>query len=343
MSPATPDAPERATVDIVMPAYNGAVVLERTLPAILSAARGRRVIVVDPGSTDDTAARAEALGAEVIRLGHRAGPAEARNRGVEAAEASVVLFIDADCVAHDDVVDIVERAFTDHPDLVTLTGSYDDAPPEQNFFSQYMNLRHHHTHQRARQEPATFWAGCGAVRVSAFREVGGYDAERFARPMIEDIELGTRLAPLGRMRLDPDLNVTHLKRWTARSVVTTDIFCRAVPWTRLIVGSGDLPDDLNTKLSARLAALVAPLALIATAGAPLLLRHWPLGVIATLVPIAVAFLLSFDLTVFFARRRGLIFALGAFYFHQVHLIYSAATFVIVALAHRFARKKAVNA
>jgi len=137
------------SVAIVMPAYNA----ERFLPVTLPAA-GPGVLVVDPGSDDGTAALAESLGAKVLRLGRRAGPAEARNEGVRASSADVILFVDADCAAHADVLARVRSAFAGEPGLVSLTGSYDDAPPERNFASLYMNLRHHFVHQRARREIA---------------------------------------------------------------------------------------------------------------------------------------------------------------------------------------------
>ena len=54
-------------------------------------------------------------------------------------------------------------------------------------------------------------------RLSGNPHSGGFDAERFPRPMIEDIELGLRLREHGETQLDPDFNVTHLKRWTLRS------------------------------------------------------------------------------------------------------------------------------
>lgn len=330
--------PTAPSVAIVMPAYNAATFLARSLPAAIRAANGSEVIVVDPASTDGTGDIARSLGAKVIRLPERQGPAGARNAGVAATSADVVLFIDADCVAKPDVVERVRAAFSD-PALATLTGSYCDDPPEHGFFSLYMNLRHHHTHQVARRDEATFWAGCGAVRRSLYQRVGGFDTARFPRPMIEDIELGLRLREHGATRLDPDLQVTHLKRWSGRNVIVTDIACRAVPWTRLIIERG-MPNDLNLRLSQRVAALVAPFALASFVAAPTLaiIGH-PIAALFMLVPLALAFMLSRGLVTFFARRRGLWFALRGLVFHQIHLIYSAATFVIVTLACRFTRRE----
>lgn len=319
-------------VAIVMPAYNAAGHLVQSLPAALAAADGRPVIVVDAGSTDNTVDVARQHDVQVIQLPKRAGPAEARNIGVDNTDATVVMFIDADCVCHDDSVSRVARAFSGDPDLVALTGSYDDDPPERNFASSYMNLRHHFTHQGAAREGSTFWAGCGAVRRDAFLRVGGFDTEMFPRPMIEDIELGLRLREAGSTWLDPELQVTHLKRWTLASVIHTDIFCRAIPWTRLIRSTGRMPNDLNLRISQRVAALFAPLALLAIVTSPLVIRlPNPVWTILGAAAVLGAFLLNLDMVRFFARRRGIVFCLGGWLFHLLHLSYSAATFVLCCL------------
>lgn len=323
-----------SAVTVVMPAYNAAHLLPKVIPAAKAALGDGRLIVVDPGSTDATAEIAEQLGAEVLRLGHRAGPAFARNRGVEQVTTEVTLFIDSDCVAHPDVVERVARAFDVDPDLASLTGSYDDTPPERNFFSQYMNLRHHFVHQDARTDGASFWAGCGAVRTRIFRAVGGFDADQFPMPMIEDIELSLRLAPHGNTRLDPKLHVTHLKRWTFTGVVTTDIFSRAVPWGRLILATGKVPNDLNLSWIQRLNAMVAPFTLLALPTIPALYFLGFPGIAALCAcPALVSASINAKLFTFFRRQNGTWFALRATLFHLVHLTYSIATMAILTAQH----------
>ena len=238
------------------------------------------------------------------------------------------------------MVRIVGEHFAAEPELVTLTGSYDAEPPDPGFFSQYMNLRHHFTHQIAQREPATFWSGCGAVRRDAFERVGGFDAERFPRPQIEDVELGLRMGKIGKTRLDPELNVTHLKHWTGRSVVETDVLQRAIPWSRLILESGDVPNDLNLRTSQRIAAALSPLALAAPFAA--LAFAWmgsPLGVALCAALVLASLGLSRQMLGFFRRERGLAFAAGAWAFHQLHLFYSALTFVYCTLEHRLGASK----
>jgi hypothetical protein len=202
-----------------------------------------------------------------------------------------------------------------------------------------MNLRHHYTHQRARREAASFWAGCGAVRRDAFLRAGGFDAERYARPEIEDIELAGRLRRFGRLRLDPDLQVTHLKRWTLRSVVETDILRRALPWARLIREQGELPDDLNLRRSQRLAAALAPLVLLALPAGAWAMATGRFALAAACTAAAVASLaLAGGMLACFARSVGPFFAVRAWLFHQVHLSYSALTFGLAAWLARTSGK-----
>ena len=321
---------ELPTLGAVVPAYQAAAHLPYSLPALIRVLGKQNVLVVDAGSTDDSTGIARRLGTRILELGHRAGPAEARNAGVERMETDVVLFVDSDCVVHADVVERVRRSFGEDPELVALTGSYDDRPTATNFASLYMNLRHHFVHQHAARENASFWAGCGAVRRAAFLHVDGFDAARYPRPMIEDIELGHRLRDVGRTRLDPELQATHRKHWTVASVIRTDIVCRALPWSYLIAETGNVPDDLNLKLSARLAAVVAPLALAGVVALPILASTRPTWIGFVLLPVLLAAALNLRFVIFLARR-GPGLAVGGFLFHQLHLTYSAATFVAVRL------------
>jgi len=321
------------TISAVMPVYNGRDYLQQSLPPLVAMlARGEllEIVVADDGSTDGSGDFCRAHGAQVVTTGGRKGPAEARNVASKAARGDIVWFVDADVVAHDDAAQHLQRAFA-APEIVAVFGSYDDTPPHDAFASQYMNLRHHVVHHQSPGEASTFWSGLGAVRREPFLAVGGYDAARFLLPSIEDIELGYRLRDRGgRILLVPEMQGTHLKRWTLKGVVETDIKMRALPWARLMVERPDIPLQLNIRLGERAKAAYAGVVL---ASIPLAL----LGALAWWAPLAlftIAIALNAQLFAVFRRRNGLGFALAGLAFHQLHYVYAAATYLYCRLTHR---------
>lgn len=316
-------------VTVVVPVYNGAATLARCLAPLVAFARASsiaEVIVVDDGSTDDSARIAADAGARVLASGGRLGPGGARNRGAEEARGDVLWFVDADVVVHDDAARVLADALA-RTGADAVFGTYDEAPGDPGFLSQYKNLAHRHQHCSADPAAETFWAGCGAVRARAFADAGGFDARRYPRPSIEDVELGLRLRARGfTIRIEPRLEATHLKRWRFADLVRTDLRDRALPWTALIV-EGRMPAVLNTRPAelAR-AALAWALALSLPAAATGFVPAWtPLALyLAGIVAQPGLFAL-------FLRARGFAFALGAIAFHQVHYLYASAAFVAARL------------
>jgi len=98
--PHSATAPHR--ISVIIPAHNEAALIGRVASTVLAqrpAGAELEVIVVNDGSTDDTAAVARAAGAQVLALAGTAGnPAAARNRGAAAATGEILVFLDADCL-----------------------------------------------------------------------------------------------------------------------------------------------------------------------------------------------------------------------------------------------------
>jgi len=197
---------------------------------------------------------------EVIVVNEPAGasPSDARNAGVLRAGGEIVMFVDADVLVHTDAFTRVRAAFAADPQLGGVFGSYDDRPGERRLVSDFRNLLHHHVHQSAAGPAQTFWAGLGAIRRDIFMRLGGYDAARYTEASIEDIDLGMRLTAAGaRLRLDPGLQGTHLKRWTLRRMLATDARKRATPWVALMLRRGASPPVLNLGWRHRVSALAS--------------------------------------------------------------------------------------
>jgi cellulose synthase/poly-beta-1,6-N-acetylglucosamine synthase-like glycosyltransferase len=311
------------TVSVIMPVYNAVQYITRSLPPLLDMQqRGvvLEVIVVDDASSDNTPDVATGMGAQVILSGGRLGPGGARNRGAAAASGDILWFVDADVVAANDAVQVLAAGLAE-PGVVAAFGAYDDRPPAQNFLSQYKNLVHHYFHSRAGGEASTFWSGCGVVLKDAFMRVGGFNADMHC---VEDIDLGYRLRDAGgRILLLPAAHGTHLKEWHLLNLLCTEIFCRALPWSRLILTRTGRQDELNITSGERLRAGLAGLLVITLLCAPPGLAPWWVPA-AMAVAVAIA---NRQLFRFFSQRKGPAFALGATLFHQFYYLYSSAAFV----------------
>ncbi len=313
-------------VSVIVPVYNGEKFLPRCLDALFASDHSNfEVIVVDDGSTDDSAKISRAKGAKVISSRRRqSGPAAARNLAAKQAKGEILLFIDADVVVKRDTISKTAKRFSENPEFSALFGSYDDAPFEKNFLSQYKNLQHHFVHQTSSPEASTFWTGLGAIRRDVFLEMDGFDCERFQVPSIEDIELGARLRTAGhRILLDRDIQAKHLKKWKIGGLIKTEIFCRAVPWSKLILTSQGLVNDMNLKTADRASAGFVALTLLTI---PLVFFE-PLLLILLLGFLLAVFLLNLKIFRFFALKKGKIFALLTYPWLFFYFFYSGAAFV----------------
>lgn len=161
---------------------------------------GHEVIVVDAGSDDGTADLAGPWCDQVLIGGK--GRALQMNAGAEAARGNVLLFLHADTLLPDTVIDYLERFF----DSPQQWGRFDARLSGQRAIFRvvawFMNRRSRLT-GIATGDQAMF------VRTSVFRALQGFAPI----PLMEDVELSKRLCSLSRPYCVGDPVITDSRRW----------------------------------------------------------------------------------------------------------------------------------
>jgi glycosyltransferase involved in cell wall biosynthesis len=108
-----------ASVSVIIPAYNSGKTILRALHSVFNQSlTPREVIVVDDGSSDNTAAlvRENYPDAKLI-LQKNAGAAAARNTGAKASSGEFIAFLDSDDFWHKQKLEFQASIFKDHIDI----------------------------------------------------------------------------------------------------------------------------------------------------------------------------------------------------------------------------------
>ena len=248
---------------LIIPAHNALDCLAFVLPNLADLGKDWEILVIDDRSSESPTELVNRLlpSARCLASKRRRGAAGARNYGAELARGRYLCFLDSDVVVRaatlQSMIERLEKSGFDG-----IFGCYAAACPIiHSPISRFRNLLHRAVHRRCAGQVDSFWTGLGALRKDAFFAVGGFDEGLSRTASIEDVELGARLSFAGyRIRLEPEFEGTHLKNWTWSSMVRTDIWLRAVPWTHLILSGRVDPKSMNVGWKFRL----APLLLLAT-------------------------------------------------------------------------------
>lgn len=173
-------------ISVVMPVFNGEQYLAEAIESVHSQTlQPAELIVVDDGSTDQSANVATSLGAKVLRCTH-AGNGQALNKGVEAATGSILAFLDSDDLWPPARCEVLSALLAADSTLDAVAGLVDEFVSPELTAGERAGLRRPHVGAPSVQ------ANVMLIRHSAFDVVG---------PFQEELQLGTGLDWGGRVSL----------------------------------------------------------------------------------------------------------------------------------------------
>jgi glycosyltransferase involved in cell wall biosynthesis len=296
-------------ISVVIPVRNGARALEACLRAACAASLpDNEVVVVDDGSTDESAAIAARHPCRLVRLERRGGASAARNAGAAAARGDILLFTDADCILGPQTLPRAAAALDATGPRAIVGGTYETQPFDPGFFPAFQAVFINYHETRHPEDPDYVATHAMTIRTADFAASGGFDEEFL--PILEDVEFCHRLKRAGyRLRMDPLLLVRHSfgfgligsLRNAARKVRY---------WVHYSLRNGDLLADSGTaSRGLKAAGALAGLSWVAVVAAialrlPALLLSVPLLILASI-------LANSGLVRAFRAAGGLLFAAAA--------------------------------
>jgi glycosyltransferase involved in cell wall biosynthesis len=200
------------SISVVIPAHQAESTIDRCLKGLEQQTVPRQsyeVLVVDDGSYDGTRARVLDHAHVCLLSQSRAGPAVARNLGLQKARGDIVLFTDADCQP---VPDWIERMVEPFHDVLVagVKGAY--LGSQREIVARFAQIEYEDRYDRmARREFIDFVDTYAAgYRRDILLACGGFDPG-FATVSVEDQELSFRLAEQGlKLVFVPQARVYHL-------------------------------------------------------------------------------------------------------------------------------------
>ncbi|MGY1684725.1 glycosyltransferase family 2 protein [Geodermatophilus sp. SYSU D00867] len=196
------------SVAAIVPCFNGEPYLADALASIRAQTRpADEVIVVDDGSTDDSARIAESFGAVVFRQ-RNGGEAAARNRGIQEAGSDLVAWLDADDRWRPRHLEVVAGLLERTPSAVAAFGAVERTGTRGGVLHGYVPPDVSSSCLEAAFDDWLHTTIASVTRRAALLQVGGFDvSERHA----VDFDIWLRLAR--RHRFTATHEVTSEWRW----------------------------------------------------------------------------------------------------------------------------------
>jgi len=195
---------------IIIPVRNGSATIADCLRALLRQDFDARyeIIVVDDGSTDDTAEIVKRFkGVKLIKQ-PPSGPAIARNTGAKNAKHEIVVFTDADCIPKKDWLKEMLKPFANSK-VAAVQGAYKTR--QRSLIARFVQTEIEYRYNKMLRSRTIDWIGSysAAYRRRIFLREQGFN-EKFPKASGEDPELSYRLQKKGyKLVFNPKAIVYH--------------------------------------------------------------------------------------------------------------------------------------
>ncbi|MGM0768865.1 MAG: TIGR04283 family arsenosugar biosynthesis glycosyltransferase [Pseudomonadota bacterium] len=216
-------------LSVIVPVWQEAATIAQTLQALASLrAAGHEVVVVDGGSTDGTARLAEGLCDRLVTS--ERGRARQMNAGARVATGEVLLFLHADTRLPESAPGALERFRSSRKAWGRFDVCLSGRRPLFRVIAWFMNQRSRLT-GIATGDQALF------VRRSVFEALRGFEP----LPLMEDVELSSRLRLVSRPYCVSDPVVTDSRRWEQQGAWRTILLMWRLRWR---YWRGESPESL---------------------------------------------------------------------------------------------------
>lgn len=224
-------------ISVIIPNFNGRLLLAKNLPDVVKNCPGCEIIVVDDASTDDSAqlVRKNFKGVKLLVNKNNLGFAKSVNRGVEESAGELIILLNSDVAPREDFLKFALAHFKDKK--VFAVGLADQSHENNKIITRgrggakfEKGLVRHFAAKNESGETLWVSGGSGLFDKKKFQELGGLDPI-FAPFYWEDIDLGYRAQKAGFICLfEPKAKVDHFHEEGAIKKSFSPFFIKTVSY-----------------------------------------------------------------------------------------------------------------
>jgi len=200
---------DKIKVSVIIPTYNASKTIDLCLASILKQDfPDYEVIVVDDGSSDDTREKIKKYRVRLISKVHMGTPA-ARNTGFKASKGDILVFVDSDCVAKEDLIAKLIEPLKDSK--IGVTQPWWEVANEGKLIPALI-FKTYEYFTRNLKYPDFLWFYCFAIKRELLQKLGMFDVVGWR---VEDVDFSYKVIKEGcKIYLMKEVTIGHFFRET---------------------------------------------------------------------------------------------------------------------------------